>query len=340
MFTSLPTRTRALMGLAAVVAVVNVLWLVGQLGMGRFEPGYELMATFDRVGQGLDDFSDVRIRGVRVGEVEQLAHDEDGRAIVTMRIDPGVQVPTSTVAAIEPLSVFGPKFVRLDPGEGEQTGPWLEPGAMITDTVAPQELGDILVEASEVLGAIDPQEAFTLLRTLTDVLDGQGERIGRTLDDTVTLVELLEDTGPEAEQLLADLARLGTTFDDRGDDVVALADEAGEVLPDYTARAEAIGGLLEDASDTAHLLEGLLSRHGDDLGTTIDELDRISVMLAENRTELPAFLDALTGFFGGLGEITALELADGTQAGAVEFVGTESYCLLLFGTPSCQEVAP
>lgn len=336
----MPSRTRALMGLASVVIAVNVMWLVGQLGVGAFEPGYELVASFDRVGQGLDEFSDVRIRGVRVGEVEELAHDEDGRAIVTMRIDPGVRVPASTTAAVEPLSVFGPKFIQLDPGEGEDDGPWLEPGATITDTVAPKELGDILVEASEVLGAIDPEEAFTLLQTLTEAMDGQGERLGRTLDDTITLVELLEEGGPQAEQLLADLAHLGTTFDDRGDDLVALAGEAGEVLPDYTARAERIGGLLEDASDTAHVLEGLVSRHSGDLGTTVQELDRISVMLAENRTELPTFLDALTGFFGGLGEITSLELADGTQAGAVEFVGTEGYCLLLFGTPSCQEVAP
>ena len=49
-----------------------------------------------------------------------------------MDVQPGVRLPSSTVAAVEPASVFGPKFVDLRPGAGEATGPYLAAGAVIT----------------------------------------------------------------------------------------------------------------------------------------------------------------------------------------------------------------
>ncbi len=339
MMGTLPPRVLAVIGAAAMVLVANLVWVVAQLGVGTFEEGYELVAVFDRVGQGLDEFSDVRIRGVRVGSVDRLDFDPSGRAIVTMRMNPGVEVPLSSTAAVEPLSVFGPKFIRLVPGVGEAVGPFLAAGEEIVQTYAPQELGDILVQASAVLDAIDPEEAFTILRTVTETLEGQGPRIGRTLDDTLTLLALLDDGSATAEQLLTDLALLADTFEDRGDTIVQLGREASAVLPDYTDRAEDIGRLLEDASDVSHRLAGLLDRHADELGDLTVELDRVSGFLLGQRQELPVFLDALTEFFAGLGGVTSLEEPDGTQAGAVDFAGVQATCELLLGF-GCPESAP
>src|SRR3546814_18134858 len=95
-------------------------------------------------------FRAVKLRGGNVGEVSGVGLRDDGRARVKLFIDGDVRVPADALASIEPLSIFGPKFVRIDPGEHEGAGPFLEDGGEITRTQTPRELPDIRSEERRV----------------------------------------------------------------------------------------------------------------------------------------------------------------------------------------------
>src|SRR5262249_14730143 len=130
--------------------------------------GVRLVARFGHAGQGLDTSLPVKVRGVTVGSVSSIRLNDDGRVTVTLRLDPGVRVPASASAAIEPASAFGPKFVDLAPGAGEAHGPYLADGARIARTSDPKGLADLLGDANATVRAIDPDDVATIVHTLAE----------------------------------------------------------------------------------------------------------------------------------------------------------------------------
>lgn len=93
--------------------------------------GYHLQARFDRI-DGLTSGNDVKLSGVKVGDVDSIKVDPDTfLAVVTMTIDNSLKLPVDTSVEIVSESLMGGKYLALVPGAAEET---LADGAMITNT--------------------------------------------------------------------------------------------------------------------------------------------------------------------------------------------------------------
>lgn len=92
--------------------------------------GFRLYAAFDDVG-GLKTRSRVAISGVDVGRVAAIDLDPSLRARVTLDLDPALQLPVDTSAAILTSGLLGDQFIALEPGAEEQL---LQPGEDIAFT--------------------------------------------------------------------------------------------------------------------------------------------------------------------------------------------------------------
>ena len=84
------SRRELLVGVVGMVVAGLVGWLGFAAASGAFASGYEIEVEFERTGQGLTSFSDVRIRGIGVGDVMEVTAAPDGVAVVRMRLDDGV----------------------------------------------------------------------------------------------------------------------------------------------------------------------------------------------------------------------------------------------------------
>ncbi len=81
--------------------------------------GYEVSAAFNRV-DGINNGSDVRIGGIKVGSViERELEPETFRAVLRMSIDERVALPTDSTAAVVSDGLLGGKFIDLQPGAEE-----------------------------------------------------------------------------------------------------------------------------------------------------------------------------------------------------------------------------
>jgi phospholipid/cholesterol/gamma-HCH transport system substrate-binding protein len=111
--------------MGAVVLVAAALFLVFAYNTSQLRTvsGYEVTADFSRV-DGIHQGSDVRISGVKVGTV--LAEDLDPKtflATIRMSIDPAIQLPEDTVAAVTSSGLLGDKYMSLSPGGSEKNIP-------------------------------------------------------------------------------------------------------------------------------------------------------------------------------------------------------------------------
>src|ERR1700690_2542112 len=71
--------------------------------------GLTLYAGFDETG-GLKARAPVVIAGVKVGQVESVALDQNGRARVKLDLDKTLKVPTDTTASIVTAGILGDRF--------------------------------------------------------------------------------------------------------------------------------------------------------------------------------------------------------------------------------------
>lgn len=103
--------------------------------------GYTVTARFDRA-DGLVVGSDVRLSGVKVGEINTLVLDpKTYQAVVSFHVDQEVQLPLDTIAEVVGTGLIGNKFLALIPGGDEQ---FIRPGEEIKYTQSSVSLESLI----------------------------------------------------------------------------------------------------------------------------------------------------------------------------------------------------
>lgn len=127
--------------LVLVAAVAFLVFAYNKAGQRSFSGGYPLTARFSSI-DGLETGSDVRIGGVKIGQVSDISLDpETYLAMVKLTVAPEVKIPTDSVASISTEGLLGGKYVGLEPGVSDNM---LKPGGLITHTEASVSLEGLI----------------------------------------------------------------------------------------------------------------------------------------------------------------------------------------------------
>jgi len=141
--------------MGAVVLVVAAVFLFFAYSTSQVSAttGAIYTAQFDRI-DGIRDGTDVRISGVKVGQVvSQRLDPKTFYAIMTLSIDPGIKLPKDTVASIRMNGLLGDKYVGLEPGNDDEVIP---PGGKFEHTQAGMDLEAIIGKA--IFGQTTPKK--------------------------------------------------------------------------------------------------------------------------------------------------------------------------------------
>ncbi len=124
--------SEAKVGLFVLIGFVILGYMSVQVGRDGFgtKKGYPVDVFFDNVA-GLEKDASVQIAGVEVGRVAGIKL-KDGKAQVTLRIDPDIKLEKDVTAAIKTHGVLGDKYVEIIPGTTGQA--FIEPGGQINLT--------------------------------------------------------------------------------------------------------------------------------------------------------------------------------------------------------------
>ena len=106
--------------------------------------GLFLKAQFNRVN-GLAIGTEVRMGGIKIGEVSGIKLKEDYSAEATLRITKNLRIPIDTSVAIHTGSLFGTKCVTLEPGAEEEYMKGGDSFQMTQDSVDLQDLLRLII---------------------------------------------------------------------------------------------------------------------------------------------------------------------------------------------------
>ena len=292
--------TLSVIGLVVTLALCVTYLFAAVLEVPLTHRPDEVTVHLTRTG-GLYEGSPVTYRGVRVGTVESIGIDGDGRAEAVITLRDGTRVPRATRAAVRSLSPVGEQFLDLQPATAD--GPFLADGDEIdADAVdLPVSIAEAADGLDRLLGEVEPRDVRTVLKELSLAMDGSGDDLARLLDSTDELSRTLDEAYPETARLL----RHGETVGE------LLARSSGR-LTRFSASARKLTAFLKDydpefrrilhrAPRDFDTVDGFVGDLRSMLPPLLDVLYRTTDLLWEREPHLRALTQALpfgTGRFG------------------------------------------
>ncbi len=124
-----------------LLGLVCLAYLAIHLGkMEVWGGGYRVVANFDNVS-GLGLGAAVEVAGVQVGREEAIRLTPGDRAVVTLRLEPGLQLHDDAIASVRTKGIIGDKFIQLSPGNSEKL---ISAGGTIHDTESNIDLEQLI----------------------------------------------------------------------------------------------------------------------------------------------------------------------------------------------------
>ncbi|MGH3447358.1 MAG: MCE family protein [Nocardioidaceae bacterium] len=155
-----------------------------------------------RSGLQLRPHADVKVRGVRVGEVRSISSAGHGAVLdVALNPDDLSMIPKDVRARILPKTLFGQKYVSLVIPPSPSSAPIAE-GDVISNAHVSIEVQKVLSDSYPLLVAIQPVELSYTLNALATALQGRGNEIGNNL---VRLDRYLKQINPLVPSIVDDL---------------------------------------------------------------------------------------------------------------------------------------
>ena len=177
----------------------------------RFTPVVMVTLETDRLGSQLQESSDVKLRGLLVGEVRHVEATPTGaRLELALQPDEVAKIPSNVSARLLPKTLFGERYVDLVTATSNARP--IEAG----DTI-PQDRSRVSIELETVLDnlypllrTVQPAKLATTLNALSTTLDGRGDEIGRNL---VLVDRYLKALNPSMPTIQRDISLLADTAD-------------------------------------------------------------------------------------------------------------------------------
>ena len=250
-------------------------------------------ANFAEAG-GLEVNDEVRIAGVRVGQVDSVELD-NGVVRVGFKIESSSGFGQQTAASIRVKTLLGQMFLALEPaGEGQ-----LEEGATIPveRTTSPFDVVDAFEGLAETSSDIDTDQLAQSLTTLADLTRNTPEEFRAALSGVSRLSRNIAAKDEELNSLLTNLERVSTVLDDRDDDIIALMDDADILFRALVERRESISNLLEATSTLSVELTALVRQSRGDLAPALRNLESVVAVLNKNEDNLDNTLRLMEPFY-------------------------------------------
>lgn len=303
------SRALVALGVTAVFALAvttSVRW-----AYGAYDDGYQLVGTFEHAGQGLIPGSDVKYRGVNVGEVDSIRL-VDRQAEIRFTIDPGFEVPVGAEVVVRPKTIFGEKFLDLTFPEASD-GPYLHEGDEVTHTGAATEVEDLFAAAQPLLEAIDEQELADLVASMARTANGLGDDIGRSWESGAETTAFLNDTLDAQLTALRSAADFQEAIRTVGDDFNTISANNNLALPEFNrARADFEQALVSLQGFGDHLAD-LIQGTRPDLDRIFDSGDNVMRVLISHEADVADVVDGLANYVAAFaGGLSAERLPDGT----------------------------
>ncbi|MEU1464708.1 MCE family protein [Streptomyces sp. NPDC005727] len=252
---------------------------------------------------GLETGDDIRVAGVRVGEVEGIRIKDRTLAEVTFTVSAERPLLAGTRAVVRYRNLVGQRYVALTDSPGDGTTR-LGPGGTIplSRTRPALDLNALLNGFKPLFAALSPSDVNQLATEIVRTLQGEGGTVNSLLAHTASLTSTLADRDKLIGSVIDNLNTVLETLDKRGSRFSGLLTQLRRVVSGLSADRKPIGESLVSIGDLTDVTSGLLKDARPPLKDDIAGIGDLTGTLNKNENtvegvlkRLPNKLEKLTG---------------------------------------------
>jgi phospholipid/cholesterol/gamma-HCH transport system substrate-binding protein len=286
------TVRRRLLGLLLVAVMVGGVALSIALYDKAFTSFVTVKLRADKIGNQLIKQSDVKVRGMIVGSVADIAATDQG-AELTLELNPesAKLIPENVSARFLPKTLFGERFVSLEIPEKPSSQ------TLATGDVIPQDRTSSAVELEQafshlmpVLQAVQPQKLSATLTAISTALSGRGDQLGDTLSQLGTYLGELNPHEPELQHNLKALAEFSDHLKDSAPDLVQSLDNLSTTTRTVVDQRQNLSNLYGSLTQASVDLQTFLQNNKDNIIQLADTARPTAELLAKYAPEYPCVI--------------------------------------------------
>jgi len=234
-------------GIVFLVVIALLVGLSVAMYTKRFTSVVLVSLQTDRVGNQLTTHADVKLRGLRVGEVRSSGRG----ATIQLALNKGTArlVPSDVSAQLLPKTLFGEKEVDLIADSSSSAGP------IRAGDVIPQDRSKTSIETERVLNdflpllkTLKPAELSLTLNAVSSALRGRGNRLGANFARNA---DYFRQLNPELPAILEDfrgLADVSQSYAKASSDLLRLVDNSAAASRNLVDQKDELATFLASTS--------------------------------------------------------------------------------------------
>jgi virulence factor Mce-like protein len=296
---------RRIQGLAFLV----VLGLLLGASVGAYKKVFTDVAHVtlqaDTAGNQLQEASDVKIRGVIVGDVRDVKASAKG-ATIELAINPKYldEIPADVSARLLPKTLFGERYVALQLPKAASGGARLADGDVIGQdrTKNAIELQRVIDDTLPLLQAVQPQDLSFTLGAVADALRGRGDEVGANLASTGAYFGQINTVMPQLQADISGLADFAETYQGAADDLLGVLDNLAVTNTTVVDQAEQLRRTFTVGASSANVTAGFLETNERNLISLAATSRPVLGLFAKYSPIYPCLLAGLTRSVPRIGE--------------------------------------
>ncbi|MEU4444419.1 MCE family protein [Actinosynnema sp. NPDC050801] len=288
---------RRLLGVAFIAVIALFLSVTVAMYNDAFTEVVRVTLKTDRVGNQLLIDSDVKVRGMIVGQVKDIRTSGDG-AELELALDPEQveHIPANVSARLLPKTLFGERYVNLLLPERREA-PLAEGDVIEQDRSSSSiELERVLNDLMPVLQAVQPEKLATTLTAMSQALENRGKPLGETLVQLDTYLGEFNPQLPKLKEGISRLADVSHVYADAAPDLVQALSDATVTSRTLVEQRENLLAMYGTLTTTSLDLHGFLAVNKNNLIQLADVSRPTLDLLAKYAPEYPCLLKGLTEF--------------------------------------------
>jgi phospholipid/cholesterol/gamma-HCH transport system substrate-binding protein len=255
---------------------------------------------------GLNEGDDIRMSGVRIGQVSSIDVVDNKWAEVRFEVEASRRLPAGITATIKYRNLIGQRYISLAIGGGDPNAV-LQPGQTIPiERTAPALNLTVLFNGFKPLfQALNPDDVNKLAGELIQVLQGEGGTIDSVLAHTASLTKAIASKDQVIGQVIDNLNTVLTTVNGRTAELTGLIDQVQQLSTGLAAQRLPIGEAVTALGALTDSTAGLLGSARPALKEDIAALGTLSANLAAHGDTVDKFLAELPNKVASINRVSS-----------------------------------
>jgi len=284
-----------------VVTVLATVALAGTIRNSTPGSSSQYTALFSDA-TSLNRGDDIRMAGVKVGTVTDVAVRDNRVAGVEFTVQDAVRLPRGTIAQLRFRNLVGQRYISLEPPEtgGTDTLPTGHTFGL-EQTRPALDLTMLFNGFQPLMQFLDPKDVNALSGQIIAVFQGEGATVEGLLSSTASLTSTLAEKDQVIGELIDNLTSVLTTVNGRSDELDRTIITLQQLVSGLAEDRETIGDTLDGMGRLTSSVADLLEEGRRPLKDSIASLGSLSAELAGAEDVLNTFFETLPGKLDRIG---------------------------------------